>query len=85
MPPASIASVVSLRSGFSLRFFCWRSSIARSSPKIFRCPSRIASVSAWSATLKLRAMPQKYQIDVSVSGVMKSTTTDETLCAGSAS
>ena len=32
------------------------------------------AVSALSPGLKLRAMPQKYQIEVSVSGVMKSTT-----------
>ena len=35
------------------------------------------AVSALSFGLKLRAMPQKYQIEVSVSGVMKSTTRGE--------
>jgi hypothetical protein len=38
-------------------------------------PSRICAVSALSVGLNLRAMPQKYHIEVSVSGVMKSTTT----------
>ncbi len=32
------------------------------------------SVSAWSWAWKLRAMPQKYQMEVALSGVMKSTT-----------
>ena len=35
--------------------------------------------------LKLRAMPQKYQIEVSVSGVMKSTTMLDALLCGGAS
>ncbi len=37
-----------------------------------------------SCGLKLRAMPQKYQIEVSVCGVMKSTTMLEALTHGSA-
>ena len=42
------------------------------------------AVSALSLGLKLRAMPQKYQIEVSVSGVMKSTTMLAALSAGAA-
>ncbi len=41
----------------------------------------MVAVSAASCGLKLRAMPQKYQIEVSVSGVMKSTTMLEALCS----
>ena len=50
------------------RLRCCDSSISRSSAKIFICPSRMLAVNALSFGLKLRAMPQKYQIDVSVSG-----------------
>jgi hypothetical protein len=67
-------SLSRLRSGQREWLACWRSSTSRSSAKIRPWPSRICAVSARSSGRKLRAMPQKYHIEVAVSGVMKSTT-----------
>ena len=68
-----------------MRLRCCDSRMATSSRKIAAWPSRIVAVRASSSTLKLRAMPQKYQIEVSVSGVMKSTTMLETFFPAGAS
>src|SRR5450830_623417 len=84
-PPASMFSISNLRSGCLRMFCCCISSMSRSSPKILPWPSRMAAVSSASCGLKLRAMPQKYQCEVSVSGVMKSTTMLDALYFGSAS
>ena len=53
--------------------------------KNFALPSRMAAVSALSLGLNLRAIPQKYQIEVSVSGVIKSTTMLEAFLSSGAS
>src|SRR3990167_4792680 len=83
-PPASIFNLSRARCGWASRLACCCSSICRSSEKILPWPSRMVAVSVWSSGLKLRAMPQKYQIEVSVSGVMKSTTMLAALSAGAA-
>src|SRR6185312_8253338 len=83
-PPASMLSISKRRSGCCAMFSCCASRTARSSEKTLAWPSRIVAVSASSLGLKLRAMPQKYHIDVSVSGVQKSTTMLYTLSLASA-
>src|SRR5690606_34276116 len=83
-PPASMLSLSRSRPGWSSRLRCCDSSIARSSAKMRPWPSRMLAVSSGSSTLKRRAMPQKYQWLVSVSGVMKSTTMLDAFTASAA-
>ena len=69
---------------YSVKLRCWASSTAVSSANTLPWPSLICAVRFLSLTLKLRAMPQKYHMLVSVSGVMKSTTMLETFWSAGA-